>query len=298
MRSADTPRPLRDAAVVLAVALAAAPAAFAQVCGDAVVTPPETCDDGNLVPGDGCSPLCLVENRPPLCGDAAADVGELWPPNHAFHAVRVGGVVDPDGQPLAVRITAVSQDEPVDDAGDGATCPDAVGLGTDVVQLRAERQGSGDGRVYRVAFVATDPLGAACTGDVTVCVRHDRRPGGTCGDGGPLYDATAGDGVLCGGDPICDPVACIPTPEELLALCEPLPRGVTRKLVRARTLLDRAAVAARPRRQARLARRADRLLRRADVQAARGLDGSCLATIGAALDAARRCAACAAPRPE
>lgn len=33
----------------------------AEVCGDGVVTAPEVCDDGNLVPGDGCSPSCHVE---------------------------------------------------------------------------------------------------------------------------------------------------------------------------------------------------------------------------------------------
>jgi cysteine-rich repeat protein len=30
-------------------------------CGDAVVTAPETCDDGNTTPGDGCSATCTVE---------------------------------------------------------------------------------------------------------------------------------------------------------------------------------------------------------------------------------------------
>jgi cysteine-rich repeat protein len=31
------------------------------VCGDGVVAAPETCDDGNHAAGDGCSPLCAVE---------------------------------------------------------------------------------------------------------------------------------------------------------------------------------------------------------------------------------------------
>jgi cysteine-rich repeat protein len=30
-------------------------------CGDGVRTPDEDCDDGNLTPGDGCSPYCLKE---------------------------------------------------------------------------------------------------------------------------------------------------------------------------------------------------------------------------------------------
>ena len=31
------------------------------VCGDGVVEAGETCDDGNTVPGDGCSGVCQVE---------------------------------------------------------------------------------------------------------------------------------------------------------------------------------------------------------------------------------------------
>lgn len=52
--------------------------------------------------------------------------------------------------------------------------------------LRAERDGSGNGRVYHVDFTATDAFGAACSGEVTVCVPHDQGQG-DCGDGGALY---------------------------------------------------------------------------------------------------------------
>ncbi|HEX7625138.1 MAG TPA: DUF4215 domain-containing protein [Anaeromyxobacteraceae bacterium] len=34
-------------------------------CGDGIVTPPETCDDGNTVSGDGCSSTCLIEPQDP-----------------------------------------------------------------------------------------------------------------------------------------------------------------------------------------------------------------------------------------
>jgi cysteine-rich repeat protein len=41
-------------------------------CGDAIVTPPESCDDGNNLDGDGCDPMCALES----CGDAMIDPGE------------------------------------------------------------------------------------------------------------------------------------------------------------------------------------------------------------------------------
>jgi len=47
------------------------------VCGDSVIDANETCDDGNVLPGDGCSELCLIEIDPlPVCGDNVIDIGE------------------------------------------------------------------------------------------------------------------------------------------------------------------------------------------------------------------------------
>jgi hypothetical protein len=55
------------------------------------------------------------------------------------------------------------------------------------VQLRAERSGRGDGRVYRLAFTATDDHGAQCTGTALVGVPHDaRRP---WKDSGAVFDS-------------------------------------------------------------------------------------------------------------
>jgi hypothetical protein len=42
------------------------------------------------------------------------------------------------------------------------------------VWLRAERSGTGDGRVYWVAFLVTDGLGGQCTGVAQVGVPHDQ----------------------------------------------------------------------------------------------------------------------------
>lgn len=115
-------------------------------------------------------------NRPPDCSSAKANPSLIWPPNGRVVPVAIQGVGDPDGGTVTIRITGISQDEP------GASWS---GIGTPVARIRAERDGRGDGRVYHIAFDATDPSGAACTGEVTVCVPHDSRTK-TCGDaGGP-----------------------------------------------------------------------------------------------------------------
>jgi hypothetical protein len=101
--------------------------------------------------------------------------------------VSITGVADPGDPDVRLTVTAVTQDEPVRGQGCGDTSPDAVLTGSSVL-LRAERSGQGTGRVYRMAFTATDDAGATCTGSVTVCVPHDRhRP--VCTDEGQVYDS-------------------------------------------------------------------------------------------------------------
>lgn len=101
------------------------------------------------------------------------------------------GASDPDGDTVAITVTGVTQDEPTNGLGDGDTGPDAeLGTGTaaNTVELRAERSGTGDGRVYRVAYTATDPAGASCTGTVIVEAPHNQKDKAV--DSGGNYDST------------------------------------------------------------------------------------------------------------
>jgi hypothetical protein len=130
-----------------------------------------------------------LTNSPPDCSTVAPSRTSLWPPNHKLRTILVSGATDPDGDPVVITITGVTQDEPVDGTADGNTSPDAVaGAGGDQVRLRAERSGRGDGRIYRIAYVASDPSGASCSGTVTVAVPHDRR-GAPAVDSGGSYDS-------------------------------------------------------------------------------------------------------------
>jgi hypothetical protein len=134
---------------------------------------------------------CLA-NQPPDCNEVHADPDELWPPNHKYVDIGIMGVTDPDGDPLTITITGITQDEEVDaeGTGDGNTSPDGMGVGTDTASVRSERQGTGNGRVYEISFTATDPAGAECSGAVQVCVPHDQSPGQVCIDDGQVYDST------------------------------------------------------------------------------------------------------------
>ena len=46
-------------------------------CGNRILEPPEECDDGNVVPGDGCSPACLLEDDVSIFGTAQGGGLEL-----------------------------------------------------------------------------------------------------------------------------------------------------------------------------------------------------------------------------
>jgi hypothetical protein len=96
-------------------------------------------------------------------------------------------VTDANGDPVAVTITSVFQDEPL------TGCPDASGVGTATASLRADRALRRNGRVYHLKFSADDGRGGTCTGMVTVCVPKDHRANRICKDEGSTVDST----VLC-----------------------------------------------------------------------------------------------------
>ena len=131
-----------------------------------------------------------IVNRPPQCETAVAGPSLLTKVNRLPVPVRIENVIDPDGDPVSLRVEAVSQDEPVTAPGDD-TFPDAARTPEpDVVELRAERNPRGDGRAYRISFTASDPQGSSCRGVAAVMVpRHKDEP--AIDSAPPAYDSLA-----------------------------------------------------------------------------------------------------------
>jgi uncharacterized repeat protein (TIGR01451 family) len=126
-------------------------------------------------------------NHNPVCAGLGAGP-DLWPPNHKYRRVRVSGATDPDGNPLTYVVNHVTQDEPLNAAADGNTNIDAKpGRASNRVWLRAERQGTRNGRVYGIWTTVTDGLGGSCTGTAFVGVPHDQGAHDTPIDSGQLY---------------------------------------------------------------------------------------------------------------
>lgn len=112
----------------------------------------------------------------------------LWPPNHRLERVTLydcarvrAACNDAVAIARAGRVVAVTSDEPLDALGDGDTAAGDLGtVGSQEVLLRSERQGGGDGRVYRIESEDDDGHRETCE----VHVPHDRGPYGGAEDSG------------------------------------------------------------------------------------------------------------------
>jgi hypothetical protein len=142
-------------------------------------------DDGQLGSEPDTVTVTAV-NQAPVCEQAIAQPNILWPPNHKFNTITLQEITDPDADALTLNITGISQDEPVNAAGDGNTGPDAI-IDGEQVQLRSERAGGGNGRVYSIYFTADDGVDQ-CTGSVSVSVPHNRKDNAI--DDGQNFDAS------------------------------------------------------------------------------------------------------------
>lgn len=129
------------------------------------------------------------DNSNPACNAAQAVPSMLWPANGQLVRAWIIGIGDPDNDPVAVTVTAVTQDEPTGGLVTGDTGPDAILHGSSV-DLRAQRDSGGNGRVYRVQFSANDGNGGNCTGAVTVGVPNSQKPGQVVLDDGQAFDST------------------------------------------------------------------------------------------------------------
>jgi Tol biopolymer transport system component len=120
-------------------------------------------------------------NSPPDCSGITATPNVLQPANRRLRLVTLGGFTDPDGDQLTVQVQGVTQDEPVVrfDARNPAR--------NDQVLLRAKREQTGDGRVYRISLAVSDGVDR-CFGGTTVEVRrHKKQP--AVDSAPPSYDS-------------------------------------------------------------------------------------------------------------
>jgi uncharacterized repeat protein (TIGR01451 family) len=117
----------------------------------------------------------------------------MWPPNHKYTTFQLTQFVASatDGCDTTIDINdvvieKVTSDEIENGNGDGNTLNDIViAANCKSVQLRAEREGNGNGRIYTMTFKVRDASGNIGRATATVRVAHN--PGETVVDSGVHY---------------------------------------------------------------------------------------------------------------
>jgi hypothetical protein len=131
-------------------------------------------DSGN--PASCAANVTVQDTTSPTIESVTATPNSLWPPNHKMQDVTVSVVAsDICDANAACQIDSITSDEPVNGDGDGNTSPDWEIVPPLAAKLRAERAGTGDGRVYTLTVKCADASGNSAQKSVEVLVPHDQR---------------------------------------------------------------------------------------------------------------------------
>ena len=109
----------------------------------------------------------------PTISGVSVSPNTLWPPNHKMVPVVVNYTVNDDCDPAPVCSLSVRDNE-AEGVGDGHASPDWIVVDAHDVDLRAERLGTGSGRVYTIAISCQNKLGLSSDATATVTVAHDQ----------------------------------------------------------------------------------------------------------------------------
>lgn len=157
--------------------------------GTTTITWRATDDEGNY---SECQQTVTVNDDEAPVINFNGQTPSLWPPNHSYHTFSTSNFVTSVSDNCdslsvsSVYVTKITSDENENGNGDGNTLNDIV-IASDCksFQLRAEREGSGNGRVYTIFFKVVDSSGNVGTGTATVVVR--KNPNLAAVDSGPHY---------------------------------------------------------------------------------------------------------------
>ncbi len=122
-------------------------------------------DSGN----NTASAAITASNPPPVISNVSVSPSVLWQPQHDMRDVTVSYTVTDNCGTPSLALGVVSN-EPVLGQGDGNTSPDWIVLDAERLQLRAEREGGGNGRIYSITITATDSGGGSSSQPAQVTV--------------------------------------------------------------------------------------------------------------------------------
>jgi len=118
--------------------------------------------------------VTVVDTIPPVITKVTASPNWIWPPNHKMVPVRVEAKVTDVCGPTSWKIISITSNQAASAKGSGKTSPDWEITGPHTANLRAERSGKEDTRIYTITVQAKDQSGnLSKTKTVKVTVPHD-----------------------------------------------------------------------------------------------------------------------------
>jgi hypothetical protein len=142
------------AVVLLVLAVAASLAAAGR--SQPAILPPDA-DPGRPMSRDRVAPELQISVTPKVLAD----------PNGRMRAVEISGEASDDGDIEDLYLASVTSDEPGDDAD---IAGEQIGTFDKRILLRAESSPHGNGRTYRITYVAVDSAGNRAIDTATVTV--------------------------------------------------------------------------------------------------------------------------------
>jgi hypothetical protein len=121
----------------------------------------------------------VVDTTDPVI-NVSLDPSVLWPPNHKMHNISATvSVTDTCDANPTFTLTSITSNEPDNGKGDGNTTGDIaggdVGTADTEFQLRSERNGKGNGRIYAITYTASDGSGNSASDSAEVTVPHSKK---------------------------------------------------------------------------------------------------------------------------
>jgi len=149
--------------------------------------------DVNFGSANGGGTLTVVDTTLPtitLNGNSIA----LWPPNKTYRTINVTDFVvsASDGCDSSLNINNVVISKVTSDEGTSSSGDIIIAANCKSVQLRQDRNGNGDGRVYTITFRVRDASGNTTTASAKVTVPHDQGQGINAVDSGIAYTINSG----------------------------------------------------------------------------------------------------------
>ena len=117
----------------------------------------------------------VQDTTAPVIASLTPSSATLWSPNHKMIPITVTAVASDSVGITSLKISSVTSNEPDNGGGDGDTAGDIQITGNMTVNLRAERSGNGNGRIYTITVEAKDAAGLTTTKTVTVTVPKSQK---------------------------------------------------------------------------------------------------------------------------